>query len=208
MPFHRSTLGLLLLVGVLGSQALAQNPPAGAPPAGRGGGGRGRAVQVMTLTSSAWKDGDVIPVKYSQPGEEVSPPLSWSGAPDSAVSFVLIAHDANAAIGNGLDDMLQWMVWNIPGSARSLPEAVPQGGQLPDGARQISATGPYYRGPAAPSPGPAHHYLFELYALDAMLDVPAVGAAPPATRAAIMAAMGGHVRAKAVMVGTFVRRAP
>ncbi|HTE44627.1 MAG TPA: YbhB/YbcL family Raf kinase inhibitor-like protein [Gemmatimonadaceae bacterium] len=208
MTVRQSTFGLLCL-GVLAGSVLAQNPPAGAPPpAGRGGGGRGRAVQVMTLTSSAWNDGAAIPVKYSQAGEEVSPPLVWSGAPDSTVSFVLIVHDANAAIGNGLDDLLQWMVWNIPGPARALPEGVPQGGQIPDGARQISATGPYYRGPAAPSSGPAHHYLFELYALDAMLDIPAVGAPPPATRAAVVAAMAGHVRAKAVSVGTFVRRAP
>jgi len=162
----------------------------------------------MTLTSTAWNDGAQIPVKYSQAGAESSPPLAWSGAPDSVVSFVLIVHDANAATGNGLDDVLHWMVWNIPGSATSLPEAEPQGPQLPDGSRQISVTGPYYRGPAAPSTGPAHHYVFELYALDTMLDVPAVGAAPAATRAAVGAAMAGHVRAKAVAVGLFKRQAP
>lgn len=205
---RRAALGLALVVA-LSAEALAQNPPGGAPP-GRGGrgGGRGRGVQVMTLTSSAWNDASQIPVKYSQAGDEVSPPLAWSGAPDSVASFVLIVHDANAATGNGVDDVLHWMVWNIPGSATSLPEAEPQGPQLPDGARQISQTGPYYRGPAAPATGPAHHYVFELYALDTMLDVPAVGAAPAATRAAVVAAMGGHVRAKAVTVGLFKRQAP
>jgi phosphatidylethanolamine-binding protein (PEBP) family uncharacterized protein len=74
---------------------------------------------------------------------------------------------------------------------------------LPDGTRQISATGPYYRGPGAPASGPAHHYVFELYALDAMIDIPAVGASPPATRAAVVAAMAGHIRGKAVYVGLF-----
>ncbi|HXG86708.1 MAG TPA: hypothetical protein VNJ02_00115 [Vicinamibacterales bacterium] len=97
------------------------------------------------------------------------------------------------------------MVWNIPGTARSLPEAVPQGTQGPDGARQISASGPYYRGPGAPAAGPAHHYIFELYALDAMLDVPAVGQSPPLTRAAVVAAMAGKVRGKAAYVGLFRR---
>lgn len=205
---HRVAFGLAL-VAALSADALAQTPPAGAPP-GRGGrgGGRGRGVQIMTLTSPAWNDGTQVPVKYSQAGDEVSPPLTWSGAPDSVVSFVLIVHDANAATGNGLDDVLHWMVWNIPGSTTSLPEAVPQGPQLADGSRQISQTGPYYRGPAAPSSGPAHHYVFELYALDTMLEVPAVGAAPAATRAAVVAAMGGHIRAKAVAVGLFRRAAP
>ena len=88
----------------------------------------------------------------------------------------------------------------------SLPEGVPRASQLPDGTRQISATGTSYRGPGAPASGPAHHYLFELFALDAMLDVPAVGASPPNTRAAVVAAMAGHIRGKATYVGLFKRR--
>jgi Raf kinase inhibitor-like YbhB/YbcL family protein len=196
-------LGLIVPASVVTAQT-----PAGAP-AGRGGGsGRGRAIQVMTLTSSAFADGSQIPVKFSQAGDEASPPIAWTGTPDSTVSFVLIVHDANAVAANGLDDVLHWMVWNLPATARSLPEGVPQGPQLSDGTRQISVTGPNYRGPAAPSNGPAHHYVFELYALDVMLDVPAVGAPPAATRAAVIAAMTGHVRGKAVTVGLFRRAAP
>ncbi len=166
----------------------------------------------MTLTSSAFADGAQIPTKYAQPGGDVSPPLAWAGVPDSTASFVLIAHDVDAATegrgGSGFDDLLQWMVWNIPGASKSLPERVPQGPQLSDGAKQISATGPYYRGPAAPASGPPHHYLFELFALDTLIDVPAVGASPQATRAAVTTAMLGHVRGKAVLVGTFRRLAP
>ena len=78
--------------------------------------------------------------------------------------------------------------------------------QLPDGTRQISATGPCYRGPGAPASGPAHHYVFELFALDTMLDVPAVGASPPATRTAVIAAMAGHIRGKAVLTGLLKRK--
>ncbi len=160
----------------------------------------------MTLTSSGFTDGGVIPTKYAQPGAEASPPLAWSGVPDSnVVSFALVVHDLDAA-GNSGDDLLHWLVWNIPAASRSLPEGMPQGPQLGDGARQISVSGPYYRGPAAPATGPTHHYLFELYALDATIDVPPVGAAPPATRAAVMAAMTGHVRGKAVLLGTFRRK--
>ena len=96
----------------------------------------------------------MIPAKYTQAGAQVSPPLAWSNVPDGTTSFVLIAHDVDQAVGQGTDDMLHWMVWNIPAAARSLAEAIPQGNQLPDGSRQISASGPYYRGPGAPASGP------------------------------------------------------
>jgi Raf kinase inhibitor-like YbhB/YbcL family protein len=214
----------LILTALLVSSALAQapprpagqQPPPGQPgttaqpgrpggPGGPGGGQRRGAVQVMTLTSTSWPDGGQIPIKHTQVGGEVSPALAWSNVPDGVVSFVLIAHDIDAAIGNGTDDVLHWMVWNIPGTARSLPEGIPQGSQLPDGTRQISASGPYYRGAGAPASGPAHHYVFELYALDAPIDVPAVGQNPPQTRAAVMAALAGKVRGKAAYVGLFKR---
>ncbi len=159
----------------------------------------------MSLTTTAWNDGATIPPKYAQPGHELSPPLAWTGAPDSTTSFVLIAHDPNSAIGNGMDDVLHWLVWNIPGTARALPEGFPQGPEQADGTRQISVTGPYYRAPAAPSTGPVHHYVYELYALDTLIDVPPVGAAPAATRAAVTTAMAGHIRAKAVLVGLYKR---
>ena len=161
----------------------------------------------MTLTSGDWEDGGRIPVKHAQPGHDVSPALSWSAAPEGTTSFVLLMHDVDAATGNGLDDVLHWLVWNIPAATTSLPEGVPQGGQRADGSRQISVSGPYYRGPAAPATGPLHHYVFELFALDTLIDVPAVGAAPAATRAAVTAAMAGHVRGKGSLVGLF-KRAP
>jgi len=204
-----SLLFTLFLVVVVSAQPPQRGtPPPGAPgpPPGGRGGGRG-AIQTMTLTSTAWSDGGQIPPKYSQAGDQVSPPLSWSNVPEGAASFVLIAHDVDAAIGNGTDDILHWMLWNIPAGTRSLAEGVPQISQLPDGTRQISASGPYYRGPGAAAAGPAHHYVFELFALDATIDVPAVGASPPQTRAAVLAAMAGHVRAKGVLVGLF-HRAP
>jgi len=203
----------LALMIVFAAVVNAQNPPSDgqrgaqppATPGGRGGRGGGRGVQVMTLSTTAWADAGQIPAKHAQGGGEVSPPLTWSNVPDSTVCFVLIVHDPDAATGNGTDDILHWMLWNIPGEARSLPEGVPQGSQLPDGTRQISVTGPYYRGPGAPSTGNAHHYTFELFALDTPLDVPAVGASPSQTRAAVLAAMAGHVRGKAVYVGLYKR---
>ncbi len=181
--------------------ALSAAVPAQPRPAARG------ALRAMPLTTTAFADGAAIPERHAQQGRDVSPALSWSGAPDSTRSFVLLVHDADAAIGDGTDDTLHWLVWNIPGSATSLAEGVAQGAQLANGMRQISASGPYYRGPAAPSTGPAHHLVFELYALDATVNVPATGMSPAATRAAVMAAVATHVRGKGVMVGTYRRPA-
>ena len=194
-----------LVTAVLPAARTQPQAPGPQPPAGRGG-GRGRgAVQVMTLTSTAFTDGGQIPAKYTQAADESSPSLAWTNVPDGVASFVLIVHDPDAAIGPGTDDVLHWMLWNIPAAARSLPERIAHGPELPDGVRQISATGPFYRGPGAAADGPAHHYTFELYALDSAVDVPAVGMPPPQTRAAVVAAMGGHVRGKAVLVGLFKR---
>ena len=192
----------------------AQTPPAAGlpnplpPPATPAFGGRQNRrapMQTMSLTTAAWTDGGTIPSRYTQAGAQVSPPLSWTNAPDDAVSFVLIARDADTPIGSGTDDLLQWMLWNIPKGTRSLPEGTPQGNQLPDGTRQISASGPYYRGPGAPNTGPAHHYVFEIYALDSTIDVPAVGQSPALTRAAVVAAMAGKVRGKGALVGSWKR---
>jgi len=214
MRLLSSTFALVALCSTLAiGQQRGQPPPANpAPPAApaqpgqRGEGGRGRGnVQVMTLTTPAWADGGQIPAKYTQADTDISPALSWSSVPDGTVSFVLIVHDVDAAIGNGTDDILHWMLWNIPAAVTSLHEHAPSMAQLPDGTRQISATGPYYRGPGAPASGPAHHYVFELFALDTMLDVPAVGASPPSTRAAVVAGMAGHIRGKASYVGLFKR---
>ena len=160
----------------------------------------------MTLTSSAWPDGGTIPDKYTQMGGEASPPLSWTNVPSGTASFTLIVHDVDAATGLGTDDTLHWLLWNVPATLTAIHEQMPSKPELPDGTRQISATGPSYRGPGAASAGPPHHYVFELYALDVVLDVPAVGAAPAQTRAAVLAAMAGHVRGKAAMVGLFKRR--
>ena len=203
-------LAIALAATVAGTMA-AQNPQTGAGQRGGGaapapGQGRGRgAIQVMTLTTTGWPDGGMIPATFSQAGHDVSPALAWTNAPETAASFVLIVHDLDAPVGAGLDDVLQWLVWNIPGTSRALAEGMPQGAELADGTRQISVTGPNYRGPAAPATGPAHHYVFELFALDTKIDVKPVGATPAETRAAVLAAMAGHIRGKAAMVGLYRR---
>ena len=109
----RALTTALVLLCVLGGGDVQAQPPAPSPqpPGGGRGGGRGRGgVQVMTLTSSAFQDGAQMPAKYTQAGGESSPPLTWTNVPEGTTSFVLIVHDPDAAIGNGTDDTLHWLV--------------------------------------------------------------------------------------------------
>ena len=158
----------------------------------------------MTLTTPGWPDGDPIPVKYTQAGEQVSPALNWTNTPPGTQSFVLHMLDPDVARNKTTDTQVHWVVWNIPATATGLPEGVPKGETLADGSRQISASGPVYRGPGAPATGPVHHYTFEIYALDTKIDVPASTDAFE-TRANVMKAMQGHILGKAVYVGLFRR---
>ncbi len=158
----------------------------------------------MTLTTTAFPDGDPIPARFTQAGEQVSPELKWTNTPPGTQSFLLHMHDPDVARNKTTDTQVHWLVWNIPGTATGLPEGVPKGEKLADGSQQISASGPVYRGPGAPATGPVHHYTFEIYALDTKLDVPATADAFE-TRANVMKAVQGHILGKAVYVGLFRR---
>jgi Raf kinase inhibitor-like YbhB/YbcL family protein len=172
--------------------------------------GAAPAGPAMTLTVSGFPDGGQIPVKYSQaaegaaPGEGTSPAIMWANAPAGTQSFFLHMHDMDVARNKTTDDQAHWVVWNIPATATGLPEGVPKGAQLANGAYQHSATGQVYRGPGAAATGPMHHYMFELYALDTKLDVQP-GADAFESRANVMKAIQGHVLAKAVYGGLFKR---
>jgi Raf kinase inhibitor-like YbhB/YbcL family protein len=173
---------------------------------GQRGGGRG-GLRVMTLTVP-WTSGGPIPLKYTQAAEEFSPALTWSGAPENTASFVLFVTDLSTANVGGTEGQLQWLVWNIPAKATGLPERFPQGPTQPDGTQQISHSGPYYRGPGAPSTSLPHTYMFELMALDTVINVPSVNAMLGPTRAAVVAAIAGRVRGKAYAFGTFAYPKP
>ena len=187
------------------SATAAQDPAAGGRGGQRGGGAPpGGGGPAMTLTSTAFADGGQIPPKYTQAGDQISPALAWANAPANTVSFVLHVHDLEGVRTRTTDDNLHWVVWNIPASATGLPEGVPQAADRPDGSHQISPNGPVYRGPGAPATGPMHHYTFEIFALDAKLDVAAT-ADPYETRTNVLKAMQGHVLGKAVCMGLFHR---
>ncbi len=190
MQITRAVLATVMTLGIA-SLAHAQNAP-------------------MTLSTTAFPDGGDIPVRYSQaaegaaPGEGTSPPLTWTNVPEGTQSFVLHMHDIDVARNRTSEDQVHWVVWNIPADVTSLEEGLPRGERLPNGAFQISATGPVYRGPGAPANGPKHHYVFEIYALDTRLDV-TPGTDPFETRDRVFAAMQGHILGKAAYVGLFRR---
>jgi len=165
----------------------------------------------MTLSTNAFADGSIIPVKFSQaapgaaPGEGTSPALSWGNVPAGTKSLLLHMHDLDFVRNKTTDDQVHWLVWNIPANSTGFPEGLPRGEKLPDGSYQISVTGPVYRGPGAAANGPLHHYMFEILALDITLDFPAVNNDPFDTRAKIMQTIQGHILGKAVMGGLFKR---
>jgi Raf kinase inhibitor-like YbhB/YbcL family protein len=168
------------------------------------------AAPAMTLTVAGFPDGGDVPVKFSQAapgvatGEGLSPAISWANVPAGTQSFFLNMRDMDVTRNKTTDDQAHWVVWNIPASATGLPEGVPKGPKLANGAFQFSATGQMYRGPGAGANGPKHHYMFELYALDNVIDVQP-GADAFETRANIMKAIQGHILGKAVYGGLFKR---
>jgi len=189
-----------LTVALVASAALAAAQAPGGQ--GRGGGRGGPQGPGLTLTSPAFEDGGIIPDRFTQAVDNaVSPQLQWTNVPDGVESFTLLMHDPDVALQRSLNDVTHWLIFNIPGSARGLPEGVAMGARLPDGSQQLAGRGGAgYRGPGAGAAGPYHHYTLELFALDTTLDLP-----EDTTREAVMAAIDGHIVAKAVLVGRFHR---
>ena len=196
----RRLLPLALCIGLVATGAASQTATGTAQ----------TPAAAMTLSTTAFEDGGIIPVQFSQaapgaaPGEGTSPALTWANAPAGTRSFFLHMHDLDFVRNRTTDDQVHWLVWNIPATSTGLPEGLPRGSQLPDGSYQMSVTGPVYRGPGAGAAGPLHHYVFELFALDTVLDVKP-GEDAFATRKAIMGAIDGHVLARAAYTGRFRR---
>jgi Raf kinase inhibitor-like YbhB/YbcL family protein len=153
----------------------------------------------LTMTSRAFEDGGIVPPRYSCFGDNVRPEFQIANPPPGTLTYALILHDIDVALGGSAEDGLHWLAWNIPAHVGGIAED-----ELPDGAvvgRNVEGRNAYL-GPGAP-PGPRyHHYVFELYALDAKLKLE-----PTAGRAELLAAMDGTVVGKAAYVGRF-RRSP
>jgi Raf kinase inhibitor-like YbhB/YbcL family protein len=207
MRMYAIVAALAFLLAASADVAFAQGGGGGGRGGGRGGAAAaGGGAPVFRLTSTAFIDSGGLNYKYtcSVGAEAVSPPLAWSNPPMGTVSYTLIVHDMDPRPMKGLDDILHWMVWNIPATTVMLPANVPNtSGTLPDGVMQRNgnAQGPNlgYRPPCPPA-GPPHHYAFELFALDTHTDLPAT-----ASRDDVTKAMDGHILGHSVLIGLYNR---
>jgi hypothetical protein len=165
-----------------------------------GGGGRGGGIPApLKITIPGFTDGGAVPATYGCVGGKnanLSPAIQWSGAPEGTQTIALILHDTDLQLG--AEDVLHWAIFNIPATASGLPEGVAAKSPLDDGAVQLQNIGRSigYFNPCPPPPT-VHHYTFEFFALDSKLD------ASIASRADLMKAMVGHVKAKGTYVGTY-----
>lgn len=151
----------------------------------------------IQITSDAFQNGEPIPRRHTCDGEDLSPPLRWTGVPEGTQSLVLIADDPDAPAGT----WVHWVLFNIPPEMEGLPEGVPPTETFDDGRRHGTTDfrRPGYGGPCPP-PGRPHRYFFRLYALDSRLDLP-----PGARRAQVDQAMAGHVLDQGELMGTYGR---
>jgi Raf kinase inhibitor-like YbhB/YbcL family protein len=161
----------------------------------------------FTLQSPAFTDGGMIPTMYTcaAPGGGTSPQLSWSGAPANTQSFVLVEQDADTSPPN-----THWLVYNIPASVTQLDASQPEEvSTLPNGAMQGQdhAQGIFaafaligYEGACPPIGAAAHHYTFQLFAIDEVLPLQ-----PGASINDLKSAMTGHIVGQTELIGLFSR---
>lgn len=154
----------------------------------------------LTITSSSFPHHGEIPRIYTCDGEDLSPPLAWSGVPDKTMSLVLIVDDPDAPDPAAPKrTWVHWVLYNIPPAATGLPEGVsprflPKG--TIQGLNDWDRTG--YGGPCPPIG--RHRYFHKLYALDVVLSK-----LNTPTKANLEKAMKGHLLAQAELVGTYER---
>ena len=153
-------------------------------------------VSSLQLSSPAFANGAVIPTQYTCNGAGESPPLAWSGVPENAKSLALVVEDPDAPSGN----FVHWVVYNIPAAKKGMTGKKP-GRLFPGGGEEgMNGAGKMgYFGPCPP-PGSPHHYHFELFALDKILNL---GLQPDAK--SVRDAMKGHVVSNTESVGIFGR---
>jgi Raf kinase inhibitor-like YbhB/YbcL family protein len=149
----------------------------------------------LLLTSTAFEEGQPIPLDFTGEGRNASPQLKWSDPPKGTKSFALICEDPDAPRGT----FTHWVIFNIPAESRELPEGMPHQEGLANGTRQgrndFGKLG--YNGPRPPE-GKPHRYCFTLFALNRKLNV--VGSD---TKDHVVKAMHDHVLAEAQLMGTF-----
>jgi len=152
----------------------------------------------MQLTSTAFGDGAQILAKHTCDGENISPPLKWSGTPAMARSLALIVDDPDAPAAT----WVHWVLYDLPTDTSELPEGASPGHLIAGGAREgLNDFGRAGYGGPCPPPGKAHRYFFKLYALDAT-----IGLKSNATKKDVERAMEKHILARTQLMGTYQRK--
>ena len=195
--FMTKAAGSLAVVALFAASAYAQAPAAGGdgPPvlASKLAPAKGGAARLL-VTSSAFSSGSELDDKFTQNGDNMSPSLSWAKGPAGTQSYVVLAEDAGV---NRAEPIVHWVIYNIPGTSRGLPQNVPTDPTLENGASQgknvRGAAG--YIGPKPPA-GQTHPYHFEVFALNTKLDLDPA----KADRNAVVNAMKNHVVAQGDLV--------
>jgi hypothetical protein len=158
--------------------------------------GGAHTEEAMQITSPAFQDHKSIDPKYTCDGQDISPPLEFSGVPEDAVGLVLVCDDPDAPAGI----WVHWVVFDMPADAEGLPENTPADGTLSNGS--VQGTNSFgnigYGGPCPP--GGEHRYIFKLFAIDTKLALE-----PGAKKADVVAAMQGHILAEAQLTGLYAR---
>jgi Raf kinase inhibitor-like YbhB/YbcL family protein len=156
--------------------------------------------EAIRLESAAFEDGGPIPARFTNDGEKRSPPLTWSGVPQSAQSLVLIAEDPDAPTPQPLVHLL---AWDLPADMTAVKEGLFKSAGH-DGLDETLGYNSFlqtaYLAPDPPTGHGPHLYVFQLFALDRKLAF-----AHPPGRGAVVEAMKGSVTAKGVLVGTYER---
>jgi Raf kinase inhibitor-like YbhB/YbcL family protein len=162
------------------------------------------AAAKIVVSSPVLKDGEPMPKDYTADGKNVSPPIMWSGVPAAAKELALICEDPVAPTPQ---PFVHWVVYKIPPNAKGLPEGMPiddtmkMPAELAGTIQGLSGfRRPIWRGPAPPKPGVTHRYHFIVYALDAVLDVPA-----GLNKTQLLEAMKGHIIGQGQLVATYTR---
>lgn len=146
----------------------------------------------MQLTSTAFKNGEMIPKKYGLDFENVNPPLSIEDVPEAARSLVLIMDDPDVPKEAGVPVWDHWIVFNMAPNLREIVERWDVEGVRGKGTRgELEYTGPR-------PPDREHRYFFKLYALDTTLDLD-----EGVSKQDVLRAMKGHVIEEAELVGRF-----
>ncbi len=149
----------------------------------------------LSLNSEAFQQHQMIPLRYTREGENISPALAWQGAPANTASFALLVEDPDAPTGV----FTHWVCFNIPAQTHGLPSGVPQRGTLGEGIVQgRNDFGNLGYDGAQPPPGPPHHYHFSVYALDTRLPL-----REGASRQDVLNTMRGHILEQAELIGLY-----